>query len=316
MTKIYTREQMQGAVEKIDVVAAMEEAFQAYSNGQMVVSPPGEMAFKNPVGSLKLTYGYLKSDPYYLVKTDASFPGNEKKKLPISSGMATLNNRETGEVMAVFLDGGYLTAVRTAAAGAVAAKYLGPKQVKRIGIFGTGVQARMQLETLRRVTDCREVMVFGRTAESRQAFIDAMTPLGFHIEGTEYESDVAESCNLIVTATPSQMPLLTADQIRPGTHITAVGATTPQKIELAPLILKNADIVVVDSLEESKKRGEAFHAVQTGLLKQSALLELGKVIANPAKGRKTEEEVTVVDLAGLPAQDMQIAKVLHAALSA
>ena len=166
------------------------------------------------------------------------------------------------------------------------------------------------------MTDCRNVLVFGRTEEKCAAYVEKAKALGFEAEFTDVERDVAKSCNLIVTATSSQMPLLTADMIQPGTHITAVGATTPQKIELAPLVIKDADIVVVDSLIESQKRGEAYHAVQTGLLKQSAILELGKIIGNPKKGRQSDDQITIVDLTGLPAQDMVVAQVVYETLTA
>jgi len=316
MPHIFETKQIKEALEKLDIIAAMEEAFKAYSAGQMIVSPQGELPFKKPAGKMNLTFGYMKNSPYFMVKMASDFPGNTKLNKPTGNGMLSLFHKETGEVAAAFVDEGYLTAARTAAAGAVAAKQLAPKVIHKIGIFGTGVQALLQLDYLRRVTECRKVMVFGRTEEKRQAYLDKAAALGFEAEEAEVERDVAEQCNLIVTATSSHMPMLTADMVQPGTHITAVGATTPQKIELAPLVIKNADIVVVDSLIESKKRGEAYHAVQTGLLKQNTLLELGKIIDNPKKGRLTEEQITIADLTGLPAQDMVIAQAVFQTLTA
>ncbi|MCK5145613.1 ornithine cyclodeaminase family protein [bacterium] len=311
MAKTYTRGSIETALKKIDVISAMEEAFIASSSGQMVITPMGKLDFKIPSGNVQITCGHLKKAPYYIVKINSEFQNNAKIDKPIFNGNITLYNKDTGEIVASFMDNGYLSATRTAAAGALAAKYFAPKIVKKIGIFGTGMQARMQLEYLMQVTECREVLAFGRTSANLQKYAADMSAKGFQVETTDNEKKVAEQCNLIITATASQMPVLTADMIQPGTHITAIGATTPQKIELAPLVLKNADIVVVDSLENSKKRGEIYHAVQTGLLKQNTVQELGKIIGNAKKCRQSDEQVTIVDLTGLLVQDLIMAKTIH-----
>jgi ornithine cyclodeaminase len=196
----------------------------------------------------------------------------------------------------------------------VAARCLAPKNVGRIGIFGTGVQGRMQLEYLREVVDCREVVAWGRSESSLEAYRKAVTPLGFTVQTTQDAAEVARQCNLIVTATPSKTPLLPAEAIQPGTHITAIGSDTTEKQELDPRILERADIVVADSLSQSRLRGEVHQAMRAGVLQESRVVELGAVIRRKELGRSSENQITVADLTGVAVQDIKIASAVYSAL--
>jgi ornithine cyclodeaminase len=201
--------------------------------------------------------------------------------------------------------------VRTAAAGAVVAKYLAPSRVERIGVFGAGVQGRMQVEALLPVVDCRDVIVWGTGEEELEAYREAMSKHGLSIQTTLTADEIAATCNLIVTATPSHTPLLRAEQVRAGTHITAMGSDTREKIELDPAILQKADLVVADSIEQCRVRGEIFHALEAGLLQDGEVVELGNVIANPDLGRGSDSQITVADLTGVAVQDIQISKAVY-----
>jgi ornithine cyclodeaminase len=218
-------------------------------------------------------------------------------------------------VAGVLLDEGYLTYVRTACAGAVAAKYLAPKKVARLGIFGAGVQGRMQLQYLKSIVPCREVMIWGINEEECLRYKEDMEAEGFNVEICLDPGKIAGNCNLIVTATPSKIPLLKSDQIRKGTHITAMGSDTPEKNELDPNILEKADVVVGDSLEQCKSRGEIFKAVSAGILKAEKPVELGNVITGKAAGRKSDDQVTIADLTGVAVQDIQITVGVYKALT-
>jgi ornithine cyclodeaminase len=123
--------------------------------------------------------------------------------------------------------------------------------------------------------------------------------------------EIAATCNLIVTATPSHTPLLRAEQIREGTHITAMGADTQGKHELEPAILRKADLVVADSIEQCRVRGEIYHALTAGVLQDGDILELGKVIVDPALQRTADSQITVADLTGVAVQDIQISKAVY-----
>ena len=314
MTKIFVLDEIKKALEKIDPVPLIEQGFVVYSQGLVVVPPVGEMIFDDPPGEVHIKYGYIERDDYYVIKIASGFYENPKLGLSSGNGMMLLFSRRTGELRGILLDEGYLTNVRTAAAGAVAAKYLAPEKVERAGILGAGVQGRMQLEYLKRVRDFQDVVVWGISEEELEAYKKDMEPLGFRIETTTEAGEVAATCNIIVTCTPSTKPLLQADQIRPGTHITAVGSDTAEKQELDAAILEKADRVVVDSISQSMLRGECFKAIQAGLIRKADLAELGDVILDRNLRRASENEITVCDLTGVAVQDIQIAKAVFQAL--
>lgn len=314
MTNSYSLAQIREVLPGINVVTAMEEGFLAYSDGLAVVPPVGELLFEEPPGEVHIKYGYIRGEEYYLIKIASGFYENRKRNLPWAQGMMLLFRQETGEPVCILLDEGYLTDVRTAAAGAVAARCLAPKNVRRIGIFGTGVQGRMQLEYLSGVVACREVVVWGRSQDGLDAYRKAVTTLGFTVHITQDAEEVGRQCNLIVTATPSKTPLLPAEAIQPGTHITAMGSDTTEKQELDPRILERADVVVADSLSQSRLRGEVYQAMRAGLLQESRVVELGSVICRKELGRSSEDQITVADLTGVAVQDIKIASAVYSAL--
>ena len=302
------------AARAIDPLPLIEEGFVAYSEGRAVVPPVGEMIFESPPGDVHIKYGYIRGDDYYVIKIASGFTDNPRLGLPSGNGMMLLFSQKTGELECLLLDEGYLTNLRTAAAGAVAAKYLAPTTAWKVGILGAGIQGRMQLEHLRRVRDFDQAVVWGINAEELAAYRRDMEPRGFRVRTTLEAEEVAASSNLIVTCTPSRRPLLRAEWIRPGTHITAVGSDTSEKQELDPHILGNADLVVVDSLSQSELRGEVFKAVGAGVIGRDNLVELGRVIADPGSRRPSEEAVTVADLTGVAVQDIQISKAVWTAV--
>jgi ornithine cyclodeaminase len=312
MPAILSLDEIKDALKKIDpvkeIIPAIEDGFVAYSRGDVVVPPVGELVFEEPRGDTHIKYGYIKRDDYYVIKIASGFYDNPKIGLPTSSGLMLLFSQKTGELIAAMLDDGYLTQVRTAAAGAVVGKHFAPKKVKRVGIFGAGVQGRMQLEYLRYVRDFQDVIVWGVNQEELDRYKADMTPLGFRIQTTLEPEDIASTCDVIVTATPSYKPLLRVDQIRKGTHITAMGSDTSEKQELDSAILNKADRVIVDSIPQSLLRGEVYKALEAGAIKKDRLVELGTAIANQKFQRQSDEETTVVDLTGVAVQDIQISK--------
>jgi ornithine cyclodeaminase len=296
------------------IIPLIEEGFVAYSQGRVVVPPVGEMIFEDPPGDAHIKYGYIKGDDYYVVKIASGFYEKTRMGRATGHGLMLLFSQKNGELVCVLHDEAYLTNIRTAAAGAIAAKYLAPQKVRRVGIIGAGIQGRMQLGYLRFVREFKDVIVWGINNQELDAYKRDLAPLGFNIHTTLYREEVASNCSVIVTCTPSKRPLLQADQIQKGTHITAVGADTPEKQELDSAILKKADRVVVDSLSQCLLRGEAFHALQQGLVKKENLVELGMVIANKNFQRASEAEITVADLTGVAVQDIQISKAVWKAL--
>lgn len=193
--------------------------------------------------------------------------------------------------------------------------FLAPANIRRICVIGTGIQARLQLRQLKDITPCRSVTVWGRSKEKLIGYRAEMSRDGFEITTPLDAGQVAAECNLIVTTTPSTEPLLFAEQIQPGTHITAVGADAPHKQELDSTILKLAAVVVVaDSIPQRLERGEIFRAIQDGRITRDVLIELGAVISGAHSGRTSDEQITVADLTGVAVQDIQIAKSVYAGI--
>lgn len=311
--KILTLEEIKKTLKTIDPVQEIEEGFILYSQGKVVVPPVGEMIFDDPPGECHMKYGYIQDGEYFCIKIASGFYENPEKGLPTFYGLMLLFSQETGMLKSILLDKGHLTNIRTAAAGAVVAKYMAPTSVSRIGIFGAGTQGRLQLQYLKDIIDCRDVTVYGLNQQELDAYKKDMDSHGFNVKTTLDSGDVTSTCDYIVTCTPSKKPLINEDQVRKGTHITAVGADTPEKQELDSAILKKADKVIVDSLEQAETRGECYRAMQNGMITKDEIHELGEMIVNEDLQRGSKDEITVVDLTGVAIQDIQIAKAVNKA---
>ena len=318
MTHIIEKKRIDEIIHRMnhnELIQYMERAFTSYSSGKAVIPPVGELIFTEPKGEAHIKYGYIKGADTYCIKIASGFYDNPKIGLPSSQGMMLLFSQKTGQPLAVLLDEGLLTDIRTAAAGALAAKYFAPKKIKAIGIIGTGIQARLQLQYLKEITSCRKVWVWGRNQENAQRFKNDLEK-EFDVHIATLTAELASQCNLIVTTTPATKPLLKAEYILPGTHITAMGSDTATKQELESELLNKADILVVDSIPQSQSRGEVFRAMQDGLISPGKLAELGKVIRDPALQRKNDQQISVVDLTGVAVQDIMIANAVYNAYKA
>jgi ornithine cyclodeaminase len=310
MVKIIELEEIKRILKKINPIQIIEEGFIAYSQGKVSVPPVGEMIFDNPPGECHIKYGFIREDDYFAIKVATGFYDNPKLNLPAFDGLMLLFNQKTGQLLSVLLDNGHLTNIRTASAGAIAAKYMAPKHVKRIGVFGAGTHGRLQPIYLQKILNCREIITWGINREELIVYEKDMKNLGFQVKTTQEPEDITSTCNLIVTCTPSKTPLIHADQIMEGTHITAIGSDTPEKQELDSAILRKADRLIVDSIEQCLLRGESFKALQNGMIKKEKMIELGDMIVNKDLQRQSEEEITIVDLTGVAVQDIQISKAI------
>jgi len=312
--EILTLDQIKAVLPSVDLLPEIEQGFVAYSQGRSVVPPVGELILREPPGDVHIKYGYIGGDDYYVIKIASGFYGNAALGLSSGNGMMLMFSQKTGEPVAILLDEAYLTDIRTAVAGAIAAKYLAPSDVIRIGIMGTGTQARLQLEYLQPIVECRKVMVWGRDADKCAAYAKDANAIGFDVTMTLDASELARSCNLIVTTTPAESPLLTdVNDLMPGTHITAIGSDTHSKQEVHAEILRRADLVVADSIPQCLERGEIHQAMKVGAMDEGSLIELGSIIAGTAEGRTDDVQLTIADLTGVAVQDIQISKAVYEA---
>lgn len=309
---IISQDEIACVIKSIDVVPVMEEGFIEYSKGNVVVPPVAELLFDEPKGEAHIKYGYIKGDDFYCIKIASGFYGNPALGISSSQGLMQLFNQKTGELVAVLLDGGCLTDIRTAAAGALVAMYFAPRKIEAIGIIGTGIQGRLQLEYLQNYTPCKDVWICDISQESIEKYVDKLGSK-YNIRVAVTPAEVAKNCNLIVTTTPSSEAFLNAEDIRPGTHITAVGADTPEKQELQSQTMAKADLIIADSISQSKSRGEIFRANRDGAITYDKVVELGNAIQDASLRRTSQDQITVADLTGVAIQDIMIAKAVYLA---
>ena len=314
MTKVYSLDEIMAVLPQVDVIGEIARGFQAYSNGRVTVPSVAELLFPENHGELHIKYGAIRGDDVFVIKVATGFFNNPQIGLPPFGGCMLVLSQNTGAVEAVLLEAGELTNHRTAAAGAVAAQYLAPSNTRCIGIVGSGVQARLQTDYLRKVTDCRKLTLWARNPGKAQEAANDIAAMGYSVSLSPDITSLCAASNLIVTTTPSKKPLITADMVSPGTHITAMGSDSPDKRELATSLLDKADLVVADSLSQCLTQGEIHHAVQAGAINQADITELGRIITDPLVGRIDDSQITIADLTGVAVQDIAIAKAMLAKL--
>ena len=303
--QIFNLDQIKSVLPQVDLMKEIENGFAAYSKGKVVVPPVGELRMDSPPGDIHIKYGYIQNNDIYVIKIASGFPKNTDLGLPNGNGMMLVFDQKTGQPKAILNDEGFLTEVRTAVAGAICAKYLAPKTVNSIGIVGTGVQARMQLEYLKGIISCQKVLVWGRSNTSVQKYQTDMEKIGYTIATTENMDDIIDQCEIIVTCTASESPLV--HRVRSGTHITAMGSDTLTKQELDASLITLADRVIADSKSQCRVRGEIHQAVKDGF-SMNDVVELGEIISREKDGRIGDSDITIADLTGVAVQDIQISK--------
>lgn len=313
--KVFNKQQIISQLDLNLAVKRLEEGFIAFSNGEVQVPPVQAFSFVEANGDCCVKSAYVKGGDTFTVKISTGFYDNPAKGLESNDGLMMVLSATTGQPLALLQDEGWLTCIRTALAGRIAARLLAPREVKAIGIVGAGMQARMHLEQLHAVTDCRKVVVWGRDDAELEAYKSFATALGYEVQTTRNSEDVARSANLIICVTPSREPLLKSEWVQPGTHITAVGADAPGKQELDAALVARADRIIVDSIYQCSQYGEISHALKAGLIGESQLGELGALLVGRVKGRENDDQITLVDLTGVAVQDAQISSCALASMN-
>jgi len=317
--KIFRLAQIEAAVKgrEAEVVRAVAEGFASYSSKGVFVAPVLHLGGEPPMkgkGDVCLKTGFLKNDDYFVVKiASGGFYGNEALNLSPNTGVMMVFSQNSGRLEGLLLDEGILTELRTAAAGCLAAQRLGPKNVQCIGVIGTGIQARYQLRFLSALT-CREVCVWGRNPAKALKFKEEMEKEGWRVSVAKTTAELGKKCNLIVTVTNAKEALISVADIRPGTHISCIGADGIGKQEVDPAILAKAR-VFVDSREQCLEFGETSHAFKAGLIQKASVSEIGEVLSGSMEFTRTDEDITFFDSTGVAVQDVQISKMVYTALT-
>jgi len=291
------------------IVKMQEEGFIAFSKGAVVVPDVFHMLFESPYpGDLHVKGAQLLGGDLYVIKLATGFGKNPIEfQIPTSQGLMILGCAKTGKPLALLQDEGFLTDLRTALAGLIAARCLAPLEILAIGVLGTGAQARLQVQFLKQHTSCREIYVWGRNEERMRDYQRDMEKDGFKVHQTSSPAEVAKNCNLIVTTTASTEILLHAKDVHPGTHITAMGTDAPGKQEIDPEIFSRAALRVVDSKRQCIHHGDTHYPLAQGIIAENSLVELGELLADPSLHAREKQSITIADLTGVGVQDLQIA---------
>ncbi|MER9057140.1 cyclodeaminase [Mesorhizobium sp. M0174] len=293
----------------LDAVACVENAFRALATLPVAMPPILRLDIPEHRGEVDVKTAYVPGIDGLAIKISPGFFDNPKLGLPSVNGMMVLLSSKTGLVEALLLDNGYLTDIRTAAAGAVAAKHLSRADSSVAAIFGAGVQAGLQLEALMLVRPITEARIWARDAAKAEAAADALSErLGIAVHAEPDAAKAAADADVIVTTTPSTEPLIKPGFVSAGQHITAMGSDAEHKNEIAPAILRMADLYVADSAKQTRRLGELHHAIAAGVMGADAeITELGHIIAGEGHGRRSDSDITIADLTGTGVQDTAIA---------
>ena len=289
-------------------IAVVEEAFRLLATAKVVMPPILSMEIEEAHGEVDVKTAYLPGFDNFAIKVSPGFFDNPKIGLPSLNGLMILFSAKTGLVSALLLDNGYLTDIRTAAAGAVAAKYLAPKTVDTAAVLGTGVQARLQIIAAHLVRPFKRVLVWGRDeAKAETCAQDIAKALKIKAEATTDAAHAVGEAQLVVTTTPTKTPILRAEWLHKGLHITAMGSDQAGKNEIDPRAIAAADLYVCDRVPQAAALGELRAARAAKLMTAGTPPELGQVVAGIHPGRTSESAITICDLTGTGAQDTAIA---------
>jgi ornithine cyclodeaminase len=304
---ILTEAELRQSIElDLEVIDAIADAFTALAAGRVAMPPILHMDLPEAHGEVDVKTAYVSGLASFALKISPGFFDNPKLGLPSVSGMMMLLSASTGRLEALHLDNGYLTDVRTAAAGAVAARHLARADARVAGVIGAGVQARLQMAALAKVRPIERILVWARDGAKAEACAeDLARRLDVDALAVSSAERLVLEADVVVTATPARAPLVVADWLHPGLHVTAIGADAPGKNELHPAVLERADLVVCDSRAQCARLGELHHALDHGI--DPPTVELGEITGGSSPGRTEPDQITVCDLTGTGVQDTAIA---------
>ena len=307
---LLTRSDVERLLDLDACIAAVERAFRLLGEGRAAASRVLGIHVDDGVFHIKA--GVLEADrPWFVAKVNGNFPSNPARTgLPTIQGVIVLADARNGRPLAL-IDSLAVTARRTAAASAVAARHLARPGARVATIVGCGVQGRIQLEALRAVLPIDRVLAIDRDGRRADLFVDECAGPGLEVTVAHDLASALEQSDVVVTCTPSREPLLHAGAVRPGTFIAAVGADNPEKQEIAPRLMA-ACTVVVDDLEQCSTLGDLHHAIEDGAMGAADVYaSLGELVAGRKPGRTRDDEITLFDSTGLALQDAAAAAVLY-----
>jgi ornithine cyclodeaminase/alanine dehydrogenase-like protein (mu-crystallin family) len=286
------------------VARALAEFSQGRGESPIVAFAPA-----GPAGDVHVKSAWLPGVPVITIKVAAWFAARAAAGRPAHSGFIAVLDAATGDLRALLRDDHHLTDLRTAAAGAVAARLLARADARTMAVLGTGTQAYLQVQAVRAVRPVETVLIWGRSPEAAQRLAARLPELSAVVM-TEPESAV-RGADIVVTATSSRQPILRGQWLAPGQHVTAIGADDPAKAELDPDCFARADVLAVDSREATPRMaGDLRAAIDAGAVKTGDIdAELGELVLGSRPGRRDDNQLTIAKLIGLGVQDLATAEI-------
>lgn len=309
MTLLLNEKEVESVLDVATAIKAVERAFREMGEGKAEMPPRVTIFPEEYNGAFGFMPAYLKDSKILGIKVISHYAKNpERFNLPIILGLIILNDPETGFPFAV-MSAAFITAMRTGAAGAVAAKYLSREDSRVIGLIGVGKQGVFQILALNEIRKLEKVKAYDISEKSCRNFLASVeNKVDAEIELVENPKDAAEDVDILITCTPSTQPIVRGDWLNEGIHITAIGADMPKKRELYSDAFKKIDKIVVDSIAQAVNVGELMVPLSEGIINRDCIYaEIGEIVAGRKPGRDNDKEITLFKSTGLAIQDISTA---------
>lgn len=290
------------------MIDLMAETFAKLSQGKVVMPPILSMVIADHHGEVDVKTAYVPGMDGFALKISPGFFNNPQLGLPSLNGLVVYFAAQTGLIKALFMDNGYLTDIRTAAAGGLATRFLAPSVVETAAVIGTGTQARLQAQAAYLERPFTQLLIAGRNPDHTQTCADDLhAHFGGNVNVNVTNAETAvRSSQLVITTTPATAPVVKAEWLHQGLHITAMGSDQGEKNEIEPEAIMAADHYICDRLSQVEILGEWRAVLTAGLNPPHTPIELGQIINGDRQGRTHDDDITICDLTGTGAQDTAI----------
>lgn len=313
--RLVSQAEIENNINFSEALKVIEASFVAASEKKVILPPPLVFALGETKGEICIKTAYDGNLPTYTIKQVSVFQDNPKKGLPSLTGTMNVYSSATGELLAVLNENGWLTNVRTACAGTIANKYFSQSNATTLGVVGASTQAFFQLKILlSQSKNYQTVFLWNRTKDKLDEFITKITKIypniNFIICNTV--ADVVKKSDTIITCTSSRLPLLMAEMVEGGKTIIGIGADMPEKYEIEGAVFQKADRIFVDNKDSNFVLGDIANAVSSkNITKEKITGEIGEVISGKKKGRDDDDQLIIVKLVGIGAQDTYIGNYVY-----
>lgn len=297
------------------VITALESAFAQYARGEGRVPP--RVALASDQEGLLFVMPSALGRTALGAKLVSVYAGNRQRGLPTIFATYVLLEPGTGQPLAL-LEGGFLTGIRTGATSALAAKFLARPDSKVMACFGAGVQAAFQLRCLAAVLPPEKILVVGRARDRAERFAEAMTKeFGVPVRPASSPAEAVGQADLVTCATTSPTPVFAGRDLRPGTHVDAVGAFRPETREVDTDTVCRARVVVDSYASAMEEAGDLLIPIKEGAISRSAIAaELAELVTGARPGRRDRDEITLFKSVGFALEDAATARLAYDAARA